>query len=209
MKRLILLATCFAAPLLAVESNSTMVECQKSNVIRKVEVKRTSNGTSEACEVIYHKPTEGQQPNTLWSADQQKGYCDQKAASFVQKQESWGFSCTGQASLSMGGVLSNETGTNAADTTKQIDTQSVTGKAKDMMNQATDKMKDATDSMKAGTGSAKEMLDKGTSNIKEKMNETTKSMMEKAKAKASEATGNAVDSTKQKAGDAMNKVMGK
>ncbi len=196
MKRLIILAACLTSPLFAVETTSTMVECSKSSVVRKIEVTRTNNGTSESCEVIYHKPSEGAQSNTIWSADLQKGYCDEKAAGFVQKQESWGFACTGQANL----AVSNLNTDNSAGST----TESTGSKSESMKDKMTDTAKKAmqgtTDTMKAGTDSTKEMMDKGTKNIKEKMNETTKSMMDKAKAKASEATGKGMDTMKKGVG---------
>jgi hypothetical protein len=42
------------------------------------------------CEVKYDK---GQGEQTLWSAQSEVGYCEAKADEFIQKQESWGWSC--------------------------------------------------------------------------------------------------------------------
>ena len=42
------------------------------------------------CEVRYDK---GQGEQILWSAQSEAGFCETKADEFIQKQESWGWSC--------------------------------------------------------------------------------------------------------------------
>ncbi len=42
------------------------------------------------CEVQYDK---GEGVQTLWTAQSEAGYCENKAREFVEKQESWGWSC--------------------------------------------------------------------------------------------------------------------
>ena len=42
------------------------------------------------CEVRYQK--EGV-TETLWSAEEEVGYCDEKAKSFIEKQRVWGWKC--------------------------------------------------------------------------------------------------------------------
>ncbi len=42
------------------------------------------------CEVNYDK---GEGVQTLWSAKSEIGYCESKAREFIEKHESWGWSC--------------------------------------------------------------------------------------------------------------------
>ena len=42
------------------------------------------------CEVKYQKDGVTE---TLWSAQDEVGYCEEKAKAFVEKQRSWGWSC--------------------------------------------------------------------------------------------------------------------
>ena len=50
--------------------------------------------TKLPCDVRYQKDGETQ---TLWHAENEEGYCKQKAVEFVQKQVGWGWDCTGDA----------------------------------------------------------------------------------------------------------------
>lgn len=46
------------------------------------------------CEVRYSK-SDGSK--TLWSAENATGYCEEKAAAFVEKQKGWGWACEAAA----------------------------------------------------------------------------------------------------------------
>lgn len=46
------------------------------------------------CEVRYRKQGVTE---TLWSAQQEVGYCEEKAKAFVEKQRAWGWNCEGKS----------------------------------------------------------------------------------------------------------------
>lgn len=90
MKKL-LLATLFSAisvtSVQAIENQKTV--CSHGNQTRVIEVVYTTDA-EVPCEVRYSKE-EG--VTTPWSANNLAGYCEQKAAAFVDKQEAWGWAC--------------------------------------------------------------------------------------------------------------------
>ena len=69
-------------------SNSKTV-CSHTNQQRVIEVVYPTK-SALPCEVRYSKPAGTQ---VLWSAQNETGYCEQKAAQFVKKQKSWGWNC--------------------------------------------------------------------------------------------------------------------
>lgn len=71
----------------AIENQKTV--CSHGGQIRVIEVAYTTE-ESTPCEVRYRKE-EGSQ--TLWSAENLAGFCEEKAAAFVEKQQGWGWSC--------------------------------------------------------------------------------------------------------------------
>lgn len=71
----------------AIENQKTV--CSHGNQTRVIEVVYTSEDTVP-CEVRYSKE-EG--TTTPWSANNLAGYCEEKAAAFVEKQQGWGWSC--------------------------------------------------------------------------------------------------------------------
>jgi hypothetical protein len=50
----------------------------------------TGEGGGLPYEVQYKKDDSTQ---TLWNANNVKGYCEEKAKAFVEKQKGWGWSC--------------------------------------------------------------------------------------------------------------------
>ena len=66
--------------------------CSRDDLVREVVVEYPEGG-SLPCAVIYKKQTEGFGDQTLWSASNEAGYCEQKAKDFVAKIESWGGVC--------------------------------------------------------------------------------------------------------------------
>jgi hypothetical protein len=86
-----LLATLFTAisatSVQAIENQKTV--CSHGNQTRVIEVVYTTEDNTP-CEVRYSKE-EGAQ--TLWSADNLAGFCEEKAAAFIEKQQGWGWSC--------------------------------------------------------------------------------------------------------------------
>jgi len=70
--------------------------CELQGLTRRVEVDYESSDASLPCSVNYYKDTEAPgEVNTLWSATNIEGYCEDKAAGFIDKLKSWGWSCTG------------------------------------------------------------------------------------------------------------------
>jgi len=68
--------------------------CTYGDMVRRVAV-LTEPGVTVPCEVHYYKDTEAPGGDeVLWSASQQAGYCDEKAAGLVANLESWGWDCS-------------------------------------------------------------------------------------------------------------------
>ena len=67
--------------------------CTYGDMVRRVVV-MTEPGVSVPCEVHYFKDTEAPgEDQVLWSATQQAGYCEEKAAGLVAQLEGWGWDC--------------------------------------------------------------------------------------------------------------------
>jgi hypothetical protein len=68
-------------------------QCTYGDMVRRVVI-MTEPGVSVPCEVHYFKDTEAPgEDQVLWSASQQAGYCEEKAAGLVAKLEEWGWDC--------------------------------------------------------------------------------------------------------------------
>tara|TARA_B100001109_G_scaffold255881_1_gene262030 strand:+ start:10984 stop:11484 length:501 start_codon:yes stop_codon:yes gene_type:complete len=95
MKTLMLAtAVLLAAPAVQAGMKTT---CTHGEQTRIIEVVYTGEGVVP-CEVQYTK-AEGTQ--TLWSASNMAGYCEEKAADFVEKQRGWGWECETEMSDDM------------------------------------------------------------------------------------------------------------
>ena len=95
-------------------SSGDRTVCSHGNQTRIIEVKYTGEGQIP-CEVHYTKETGSQ---VLWSAQTEGGYCEQKAAEFVEKQRGWGWECEttmAAADSSEEAMSSNEEMTSDAD----------------------------------------------------------------------------------------------
>ena len=71
----------------AMENQKTV--CTHGDQERLIEIVYTGEG-EVPCEVHYTKSTGTQ---VLWSAQGQTGYCEKKAAAFIEKQRGWGWNC--------------------------------------------------------------------------------------------------------------------
>jgi len=68
-------------------------QCTYGDMTRRVVI-MSEPGVSVPCEVHYYKDSEAPgEDQVLWSASQQAGYCEEKAAELVSKLESWGWNC--------------------------------------------------------------------------------------------------------------------
>lgn len=66
-------------------------ECRNNNLERFVEVVSPA-GSPVPCSVDYTKETG--EKKSLWRANTDADYCITKAADFIEKQRSWGWSCS-------------------------------------------------------------------------------------------------------------------
>lgn len=75
-------------------SPATSYECTHNKLIRRIEVSYKSAPATVPCEVLYTKDTEDPGvTQSLWSADNKEGYCEEKAKAFSEKLEGWGWNC--------------------------------------------------------------------------------------------------------------------
>lgn len=81
----ILFTICFSQVALA----DTTTICTSGNMERKIEVVYLGADTVP-CEVRY---TKDGNTEVLWSAQAEEGYCEARAAEFVEKQRGWGWAC--------------------------------------------------------------------------------------------------------------------
>jgi len=91
LNRTLLVSACLVAVIstsaMARESRKTL--CVHDDQTRVVEIVY-SGENNVPCEVQYTKLGE---TKVLWSANNKVGYCENKAAAFVEKQIGWGWSC--------------------------------------------------------------------------------------------------------------------
>lgn len=73
---------------------STKYRCELQGMMRRVEINYEVPDSTVPCSVSYYKDTEVPgEVNTLWTASNVEGYCEERAAAFVDKLGSWGWSC--------------------------------------------------------------------------------------------------------------------
>jgi len=70
-------------------ANETFV-CLSGSAERKISIVYDTPGQDVPCAVTYEK---GDGIQTLWSAENEAGYCEVKAAEFVERQREWGWDC--------------------------------------------------------------------------------------------------------------------
>ena len=68
-------------------------QCTKDDLNRVVSTVYSEPGQPTPCEVLYEKPSEGESM-TLWRAQNQAGYCEARAAEFIEKLAELGWSCS-------------------------------------------------------------------------------------------------------------------
>ena len=91
MKRLTTL--CLAASLGLLATTAIADEtytCSSGSQERVISVVYQDQEAKVPCEVQYQKDGVTE---TLWRAQDEVGYCEEKAKAFVEKQRSWGWSC--------------------------------------------------------------------------------------------------------------------
>ena len=80
-------------PSLSFAQGSPNYLCTNGDLQRRVEI-LYETGMTFPCEVHYYKDTEAPgEPQVLWRAMNQAGYCEQKTADFIAKLTGLGWSC--------------------------------------------------------------------------------------------------------------------
>lgn len=122
MKTLMFTSAATAAILLAAPAaQAGMVStCTHADQTRVIEVVYTGEGVLP-CEVHYSKDAGTQ---TLWSATNVAGYCEEKAAAFVEKQQGWGWECTTAISDDMQQTIDESVAAPATQETESVETVS-------------------------------------------------------------------------------------
>jgi hypothetical protein len=95
MKKLSLVSHTVAIALLALpfSSHAASWSCKKGTGVREIHVQSETPSSPVPCSVVYKKVTEGAPDQTLWTAANDAGYCEEQAKAFVEKQVSWGWAC--------------------------------------------------------------------------------------------------------------------
>jgi hypothetical protein len=88
MKSTVLLAAVLLATVPAAQAGMKSV-CNHGDQTRVIEVVYPQGGVVP-CDVVYTKDSGA---SVLWSAQNESGFCEQKAEAFVQKQRGWGWHC--------------------------------------------------------------------------------------------------------------------
>ena len=93
MKESPLIVVLALLPLGVFAQDATRYECSVDELTRRVEI-LSEPGVSVPCEVHYYKDTEMPgEDQVLWSAQNQEGYCEARAAEFIAKLEGMGWTC--------------------------------------------------------------------------------------------------------------------
>ncbi len=68
--------------------------CHNAQLTRNVVIYYPNEPAVLPCKVYYTKPNENVMPRTLWKAEHDETYCQQKAVEFIQSLESKGWQCS-------------------------------------------------------------------------------------------------------------------
>jgi hypothetical protein len=95
MKKSSLVSHTVVIALLAIpfSSNAQSWTCKQASNVREIHIQSESPASPVPCSVVYKKVTEGVPDQTLWTAENDAAYCEEKAKAFVEKQTSWGWTC--------------------------------------------------------------------------------------------------------------------
>jgi hypothetical protein len=73
------------------DTGNLVSTCTNGDAERIISVIYDNEETGTVCEVTYEKASGVQ---TLWSANNERDYCLDKARAFVEKQRGWGWTCS-------------------------------------------------------------------------------------------------------------------
>lgn len=95
MRNFLLLGSLLLVSVSATANDAIKYTCKMNNAERVIEVAYASAEKTAPCTVSYTKDGVTQ---TLWSYESTEGQCEAKAAEFAEKQNSWGWTCSNDAS---------------------------------------------------------------------------------------------------------------
>ena len=95
--------------------------CRHNNDVREIHIVR-STADAVPCSVVYKKLTEGVEDQTLWTAENDANYCEEKAKAFVEKQIGWGWTCV----ETIADKMEEEAPAEADDSASDTDTEAAT-----------------------------------------------------------------------------------
>ena len=95
--KLLLTLAAIAFPVLSFGQAAGQYTCSMGDLQRRLEIVYETGGVMP-CEVHYYKDTEAPgEHQVLWSASNEAGYCEARAAEFISRLESWGWDCGQEA----------------------------------------------------------------------------------------------------------------
>lgn len=97
MKKLLICSLLLSATAATHAIENVKTICTHGNQTRVIEVVYKTDDVVP-CEVRYAKSDSSK---VLWSANNAENYCEEKAATFVEKQKAWGWSCEVAAAETM------------------------------------------------------------------------------------------------------------
>jgi hypothetical protein len=74
--------------------------CKSGNTVREIDVQSQTPSNPVPCSVVYKKTTEGVPDQTLWTAENDAAYCEEKAKALADKLNSSGWNCQEAAAAS-------------------------------------------------------------------------------------------------------------
>jgi hypothetical protein len=93
MKKSTLIIVLSMLPTLAFTQDAANYQCALDEVTRRVVI-LSEPGVAVPCEVHYYKDTESPgEDQVLWAAQNEAGYCEARAAEFVERLRSMGWTC--------------------------------------------------------------------------------------------------------------------
>jgi hypothetical protein len=95
MKKTSLYSLTAALAMIAIpfSSQAASWSCKHGDSVREVHIQTESPSSPVPCSVVYKKTTEGAADQTLWTAANDAGYCEEKAKGLVEKLTSLGWTC--------------------------------------------------------------------------------------------------------------------
>jgi len=88
----------FALSAVAAPAVAEEFQCQRDDLVRRIEVQFADDADRLPCEVVYWRDDEApDQPQTLWNAEHQVDYCMDKAREMAERLEDEGWACDATA----------------------------------------------------------------------------------------------------------------